>query len=115
MNILHFSFGLIVAALSAPSFAIGALNAAKVIEIRIDSNGAGMVVFDQNLGGTPPTCVHAAYTNALAFNLNTPGGRGVLALALSAKATGTTMTVYGLGTCNIYNGNAEDWNYAVSK
>jgi hypothetical protein len=83
----------------------------KVIAVRVDSNGRGMVFFDQPIGGTPPSCVHPAYLNALSFDA-TSGGKSVLAAALAAKATGETVTAYGLGACVNYNNNwVEDWNY----
>jgi len=73
-----------------------------------------MVVFDQQVGGTPATCVHPAYTNALSFNATTGGGRAIMALALTAKTTGVVVTVFGNGTCGIYGGaHVEDWSYGV--
>ncbi len=91
------------------SQAIGSLGPAKVIQVRVDSNGTGMVIFDQPLVGTPPACVISSYANALAFSGT--AGKSVLALALVAKATGTPLAVvYGTGTCSTY-GVAEDWNY----
>ena len=51
----------------------------KVIRVRIDQNGWGMVMFDQPLGSSPPTCVHSAYTNALAFDANTAAGKSIMA------------------------------------
>ncbi len=83
----------------------------KVIQVRMDSSGFGMVIFDRPVSGSPPTCVIDAYRNALAFNLNTAAGKGIMSLALSAKATETQLTVYGLGTCGIYGYAVEDWNY----
>ncbi len=89
---------------------------AKVLEIRVDADGRGMVVFEQPVGGTPPSCVHQAYLNAFAFNASGSGGKAVMALAISAKTTGATISVYGAGACGIYNGaHVEDWSYGVMR
>ena len=82
---------------------------ARVIQVRVDSDGRGMVIFDQPVIGTPAACTIPFYSNAFAFG--GPGGKSVLALALVAKASNTPLAVvYGLGTCNQY-GVVEDWNY----
>ena len=91
--------------------AIGAVDG-KVVSVRVDGNGRGMVVFDKNLGGTPPECVSIHYKKALAFDAKTDGGKAVLAFALSAKATGSRVVAYGIGQCGIYGGSVvETWNY----
>lgn len=100
--------------ISSQVHAAGQVGGAKVIQVRIDQDGKGMVVFDQQVGGTPATCVHSAYTNALSFNAATGGGKAIMAMALTAKATGVAVTVYGNGTCGIYGGaHVEDWSYGV--
>lgn len=87
---------------------------AKVASVRVDQTGKGMVMFDQAVGGQPASCRHSAYENALAFDSNTPGGKAILAMALSAKAIGNTLLAYGTGTCTIYSGSwVEDWNYGI--
>jgi hypothetical protein len=96
------------------ALAAGSVGSAKVVQVRIDQDGRGMVVFDQTIGGTPATCVNPAYTNALAFNATTGGGKGILAMALTAKTSGSLITAYGTGTCTIYGGaHVEDWTYGV--
>ena len=95
------------------ALAIGSVGG-KVVAVRVDQTGNGMVMFDQPIGGTPPSCAISAYNNALAFNTNTAGGKAILALALSAKATGSVISAYGLGTCSIF-GVAEDWDYGVAQ
>lgn len=72
-------------------------------------------MFAQNISGTPATCRHpSAYNNALAFDANTPGGKAILAIALSAKATGAPVSANGNGTCAVYGGaHVEDWDYGV--
>lgn len=98
----------------ADSHAAGQVVEAKVVQVRVDSDGKGMVIFDRSLTGTPPTCVIPTYSNALAFS-NTSGGKTVMALALAAKASGGTITAYGLGVCRSYGNYVEDWDYGAVK
>ena len=101
----------LLACLATHAFAFGAVQG-RVVDIRVDRSGLGMVIFDQPIGGTPPGCVHAAYSNALAFDTTTPGGKAILAAALAAKAGGDMVTAYGTGECTSYgNAWAEDWAY----
>jgi hypothetical protein len=100
----------------AQVLAAGVVASGKVVQIRIDQDGRGMVIFDQSIGGTPPTCVHPAYTNALSFNTTTGGGKGIMAMAPAAKTTGAIVVAYGTGACTIYGGaHVEDWAYGVSQ
>jgi len=94
--------------------AYGSVGGAKVIAVRVDVDGRGMVVFDRDITGGFATCRNeSAYKNALAFGPDT-GGKNVLAFALSAKATGATVTVYGDGTCSINGGaHVENWSYGI--
>lgn len=97
--------------IAAQALAFGSVTA-KVVDIRVDRNGLGMVIFDQPIAGSPPSCVHVAYTNALSFDANTAGGKAILAAALVAKASGDTVNAYGTGECANYgNAWAEDWSY----
>jgi hypothetical protein len=89
--------------------AIGAVTA-KVTQVRVDGNGAGMIYFDQPLSGSPG-CVTSAFTTALAFSATT--GKQILALALWAKSMNISLTVYGNGACGTY-GVVEDFGYAQS-
>ncbi len=71
-----------------------------------------MIFFDQPIGGTPATCVHDAYKSALGADASTEGGKAVLSMVLTAKATGAPVTVYGLGVCGVYGGQViETWNH----
>lgn len=108
------TFVSIVLGLVIPSqlFAVGSVSA-TVVSVRIDQTGNGMVFFDQNIGGAPPSCVITAYRNALAFNTNTAGGKSIYAMVLAAKATGAAINVVGLGTCNIFGSYVEDWDTGV--
>jgi len=42
------------------------------------------------------------------IDISTPGGRGMLALALTARAMGKPVTMIGSGVCNTMPGDAED-------
>jgi len=99
--------------LSGYASAIGGI-IATIVAVRVESSGQGMVIFNQSIGGNPPSCVIPAYKNALAFDANTTGGKAILAMALAAKASGSQVTAYGLGTCSLY-GVVEDWNYGVTQ
>jgi len=102
-------------AVSSQAMAYGTVTG-KVTAVRVDASGIGMVVFDQPVSGAPASCRHSAYTNALAFDTNTPGGKAILATALAAKATGDTIAAIGAGTCNVFGGNwVEDWSYGVTQ
>lgn len=82
-----------------------------VIQVRIDQSGMGLMFFDKPLIGSP-SCIVPAYNNALAFNTNTAGGKAIFALALSAKAAGTPLSVaVGTNTCGVYGSAVEDWYY----
>lgn len=82
---------------------------ARVVNVRIDQSGKGIVYFDQNLVGSPG-CVVATYENGLAFDTSTAGGKAIMARALAAMATGDLVKVTGTGTCAIYgNSWVEDW------
>lgn len=110
----HLVAALLGLCISSQALAAGAIGSAKVINVRIDQDGKGMVIFDQPIAGTPATCVHPAYTNALSFNTTTGGGKAIMAMALTAKTTGASVTVYGTGACEIYGGaHVEDWSYGV--
>ena len=96
--------------------AFGSVTNAHVTQVRVEASGRGIVFFDQNLaayGGSVAACGQDnAYKNAMAFNSST--GKGLLALALSAKATGTTMDAYGTGACDVYGDYVEDFSYAIN-
>jgi hypothetical protein len=98
---------------AASSFAAAALPAsAHVVQIRVDSNGQGMIFFDQTFVGTPAACGQdSVYKSALAFNATT--GKAALAMALAAKATGATVAAYGTGACSVYGDFVEDFAYGV--
>lgn len=81
----------------------------KVLDVRVDGTGMGYVRFDVPRGNTPAACGDL-HNYHLAFNANTGGGKGVLALALSAKVTGKTLVGIGTGECAGYN-VVENWSW----
>jgi hypothetical protein len=102
-----------LALLCAQAGANGTITA-HVVGVRVDKDGRGMVIFDQQVGGAPASCRHSAYLNALSFDANTAGGRAIEATALTAKATGAPVNAWGTGDCSIYGGAwVEDWSYGI--
>ena len=94
--------------LALPVLAASNVNA-HVLYVRVDVDGRGVVTFDSTIVGTPPACVISYYNNAFAFDSNTAGGKAILATVLSAKASGSLVSVYGTGACAIYGVSVEDW------
>jgi hypothetical protein len=97
--------------ISSRAFAAGAAANVQVTQVRVDSDGRGVITFSAPLGATPPGCVISAYAASVAIDTNTAGGRSALATALAAKAEGYAVWVYGLGTCSVYGSYVEDLNY----
>jgi len=94
------------------SHAIGHVSNVKVAKIRVDLDGRAMIFFSESIGGTPASCVHDAYKSAFGVDAATDGGKAVLSMALTAKTTGSLVTVYGMGGCGIYGGTVvETWNH----
>lgn len=107
---------LLISVLMFCNFSYATSIKAKIIKVRVDRSGAGMMVFDQELEGESPSCINTYYRNALAFDTNTAGGKSILATALAAKAQGVTVYANGLGLCTTYSGNhVEDVAYMVSE
>ncbi|MCM2359007.1 MAG: hypothetical protein NDI77_12715 [Geobacteraceae bacterium] len=92
-------------------YAEGIADTFYVESVRVDSDGKGYVNFTSPLVNTPAACTNG-YPNALAFDVNTVGGKAIMSLALTAKATGKR--VYAKGkinvACEIY-GVMEDWGW----
>ncbi|NHQ90681.1 hypothetical protein [Janthinobacterium lividum] len=92
--------------ISSQVYAEGAI-IGKVAEVRIDSDGKGLVTFADTIIGTPPVCAVAGYNHSMSFDAATAGGKAMYALALLAKSSGATVYGMGKGTCVIY-GVVED-------
>jgi hypothetical protein len=89
----------------------GVANLYEVDFVRVDKSGLGYVKFTANLGGTPPTCGTAnGYPQALSFNTNDSGGKAILSIALTAKASGKKIFAVGTNLCDHY-GVMEQWNW----
>jgi hypothetical protein len=104
----------VLLACSFGSFAFATSSVTGLVSnVRVDATGHGMVFFSVTISGSP-SCISSNYNNAFAFDANTVGGRTFVALAMTAKASGDAITAFGLGTCNIYSGYAEDFDYGSS-
>lgn len=106
-NYKYFFIGLLI---STNAVAVGEVNDFKVVNVRADADGRGYIKFDQPLAGTPATCISGGHNYHLSFDLNSPGGAGILSIALSAHATGKSIRARGTGNCDDY-GLIEKWNY----
>ena len=82
----------------------------EVEQVRVDNDGRGYIKFSSNLAGSPAACTTANYVRMLAFDVNTPGGRAIMALALTAKSSGKRIFARGTGACAHY-GMMEDWRW----
>lgn len=115
MKNIVYAFLLGAVFISSQVFAVTSVDA-KIIQIRVDRDGIGMIFFDKPVSGGSPACINPYYNNALAFNSNTAGGKSQLSVALAAKAMGISVVAYGLGTCAIYGGShVEDIDYMLSR
>jgi len=95
---------------STNALAVGEANSFKVVSVRADQSGFGYVRFDKPLEGSPASCISGGHDYHLSFDLNTPGGKGIMSIALAAQATGKSVIARGTGTCAGYN-VVERWNY----
>ena len=94
-----------------PQFAFSGaqVDEAKVVNVRVDKNGKGYIRFDKPLTGAPASCI-SGHAEHLAFDLSTPGGKGIMSVALAAQASGKTIKAQGNGQCDIY-GTVESWSW----
>ncbi len=99
---------LLCLALPAQGFAAGDANKFMVTKVRVDKNGKGYIQFDTALVNSPATC--STHPSHLAFDTNTPGGQGILSLALTANSSGKRIWARGTGDCSIY-GTVESWSW----
>jgi hypothetical protein len=79
----------------------------KVVQIRVDPSGLGMVTLNTAATGSP-SCVIPYYSTSIAFNTNTAGGKSQLAVIMFSRAKGSNIAVWGAGTCTAYGGSVED-------
>lgn len=98
--------------ISLNAVAVGVVEDATVIQVRVDKSGLGYVVFNKTLSETPASCIQSGFGSALAFNTNDAGGRAILSVVLAAQASGKKIKAVGTGTCTSY-GVMEDWNWGA--
>lgn len=102
---------LALAALSPAAFAAGSWTGVTVSTIIPLSseyfvNGtatAVQVVLSASASGTPPACSSSNRTYVV-IDVSTPGGAFAAAVFQSARLSGTTLTVVGMGNCNFESG-----------
>lgn len=94
---------------SSQAFAAGEVVGAHVTAVRSDKTGSGYIKFDAPLSATPASCI-SGHEYYLAFDLNTPGGQGIMSIGLSALATGKTVKAVGTGSCDIMS-VVESWSW----
>jgi hypothetical protein len=80
----------------------------KVLKVRVDSSGYGLIYFDVTADVAGATCRDAGNKRFLAFNTATEGGRGILQVALAAQLSGKQIHAVGTDTCTIFAGEIED-------
>ena len=93
---------LFISCASSVAYAEGAV-IGKVAEVRIDSDGKGLVTFVDTIVGTQPTCAIAGYNHSMSFDATTAGGKAMYAMALLAKSSGATVYGQGKGVCGTYH------------
>jgi len=108
MRYLFLAMTLIVATIPHV-FAIGMVDGAKVIKVRIDKSGKGMIEFDRPLTSSPAAC-GSGYPTWLAFDSNNEGGKAIMSIALTAQASGALIVARGTGACDVYS-VTESWDW----
>lgn len=106
MKRILLSLALAVSFISSQAYAEGSV-IGKISEVRIDSDGKGLVTFVDSIVGVQPACAIAGYNHSMSFDAATAGGRALYAMALLAKANSAIIYGMGKGTCTTY-GVVED-------
>lgn len=102
----------ILACFSVQAMAVGSVDNALILYVRVDSDGRGIIFLDRPIGGTPAGCVIPFYGSAIAFAADA-GGKALLAAALSAKAQDRPVSITGKGTCTAYGSYVEDTDILI--
>ena len=92
------------------SYAAGFIENAKVLDVRVDENGYGIITFDKVRTREPAACGNT-YNSSLSFDTNTEGGKAILSIALSALVSGNEISAWGAGVCRQYTSLVETWTY----
>lgn len=95
---------------SSLSYSYGAANG-KVIDVRVDKNGWGMIKFDSPIAHQPASCTSPSYTSHFSFDTNKEGGKAIYSMALMALATGKRVSAFGTGLCEQYSNIVESLSY----
>lgn len=109
MNLRIVAWIIVFSGLSINAYAQAQISKFKVVAVRVDKSGKGYIKFNKPRGGSAASCGDN-HNYHLAFDTNTPGGQGVMSLALAAKATNKPVSARGTGQCDIY-GSVESWSY----
>jgi len=95
--------------------AASVVNNLPVDYVRVDKDGRGFVRFSGQLIN-PSDCINETngnFLSALAFDTTTDGGRAIMSLVLTAKASGKLVYAKGTGGCTIYGNTLEDWSFGT--
>ena len=105
-------FFILACIISFNTLAVGQANQFYVDLVRVDKSGKGYVKFKERLAssGGLPGC-GTSHPHHLAFDTNTSGGKGILSLALSAKAANQKIWARGTGDCSGIYGSVENWSW----
>ncbi len=85
------------------TFSYGSVPGGKVVDVRIDRDGRGIVKFDRLIALEPAVCSSADYNSHFSFDTTTDGGKAIYSLALTALASGKSIYAIGTGVCNDYS------------
>ncbi|MFS1525797.1 hypothetical protein ACL7TT_17075 [Microbulbifer sp. 2304DJ12-6] len=110
----HFVLFLTLVFASAEVFAAGVVQSVNVTQVRADKDGFGYISFSEDLAGSPASCSSDSHKAILSFDLNSPGGQGIMSIGLSALASGKKVHAVGTGSCDQY-GSVESWLYGWIK
>ena len=104
MMLKRASLFLVLAALTSAAQAQGNTGFAILTAIDVRNDGNFLITVNTDIAGTPPGC--ATDQKRMSGNANTPGGNLMLANAMSAFPTHSTVVAQGTGLCSEY-GNVE--------
>ncbi|MCP3927188.1 MAG: hypothetical protein GY714_31910 [Desulfobacterales bacterium] len=86
----------------------GGVYSAKIVHVRVDKSGFGIVKFDKKITEPLEGVTHFEH---LSFNTNEAGGRAIMSLVLAAQASGKKVHAFGTKSTNEYKTLVESWNW----
>lgn len=98
-RLLLTSLGLVA---SSIALAGGTASNTHVTALDVRSNGYFLITID--LPNAAPASCATSSSVRLTGDVNTAGGKAMLATALASKTTGSLVTIEGTGTCDQYSG-----------